>query len=99
MDIMWFMKEHSIVRLRELLEAKTKKLVRTKKVKAEGSLKHSISNVLKRASRRKLKPGRYYVDGVHIVVSADGNTKLECAHCGMEFGSASDYRAHQKQSH
>ena len=91
------MREHSIVRLRSLLEAK--KMFKAKKRKATGPITHSVSHIFKRAQQKRLKPGRYFVHGVHIYVDDDRNAHLECEDCGMVFDSYFDFSSHRKNLH
>ncbi len=89
--------EHTITTLRAILEAK--KLKKTNKVIPAGLGKPLVSNILKRARTRGLKPGRYTVSGVELHVKEDGDVHLVCSTCGLEVSSATEYKRHQLGSH
>lgn len=95
------MREHTITKLRELLEAKIRKMVKTKKRKAKGPRKHTLSQIFAVAKRksRRMPPGDYYFEGVHIHIDSNKKAFLECPHCGMRIDDYIDYTDHQKQYH
>lgn len=93
------MKEHSILKIRELLEAKPRKLVRVKKNKAQGPRIPSVSHIFKQAKMKKLPSGNYSIHGVHIVVDQDRRALIECPECGMLFDSYLDHQYHHEKFH
>lgn len=94
---MGVMREHSIVKVRALIEAR--KMKKSKKVKPAGAGMHLASNIFKRAKTRGLKPGRYDIHGTQIHVLDDGQVYLTCPDCGLEMDDYLDFAHHQKAYH
>jgi len=94
-------KEHSITKLRELLEVK--KVVKSSKGKARGpwdpELKHILAAVQAKAKTGRVKPGRHYFRGTYLHVDSSGHTLLQCPHCGQMWDNYVDYEEHVAQEH
>jgi len=94
-------REHTITKLRAILEAKVRKMVKPKKIKARGPHKHTLSQIFAKARQKskRMPPGDYYFGGVHIHIDAIGKAFLECPHCGLRIDDYIDYTGHQSKFH
>ena len=87
------MREHSILKTRELLEAR--KMKKTKKLNVPGLSGRLVSNIFKRAKAMNLEPGYYDAHGAQLHVKTTGDVLLVCPQCLREFDSYLDYSKHQ----